>query len=71
MSSNDVGADSNIQGRWNHLKFFLERNGPMDAPDFEPGPQVAVLITLFCVVFAICIQLLLNLIIQNIHINTL
>lgn len=32
--------DSQIPGRWNHLKFYLERNGPMDAPDFEPNPMI-------------------------------
>jgi len=28
------------QGRWDHVKKFLERAGPFTHPDFEPSTEV-------------------------------
>lgn len=28
------------QGRWDHVKKFLERTGPFTHPDFEPSTEV-------------------------------
>ncbi|KAK2529384.1 Uba3 [Columba guinea] len=37
----DVGCGDtgDWDGRWNHVKKFLERSGPFTHPDFEPGTQ--------------------------------
>lgn len=34
------GDSGDWEGRWNHVKKFLERSGPFTHPDFEPGTQV-------------------------------
>lgn len=34
----DGGCD--WDGRWNHVKKFLERPGPFTHPDFEPSTEV-------------------------------
>lgn len=34
------GDNGDWEGRWNHVKKFLERSGPFTHPDFEPGTQV-------------------------------
>lgn len=34
----DIGCD--WEGRWNHVKKFLERPGPFTHPDFEPSTEV-------------------------------
>ncbi|KAI4889449.1 hypothetical protein NFI96_016643, partial [Prochilodus magdalenae] len=36
------GATSDWQGRWDHLKKFLERAGPFTHPDFEPSTEVGI-----------------------------
>lgn len=33
-----IGCD--WDGRWNHVKKFLERTGPFTHPDFEPSTEV-------------------------------
>ncbi|XP_060095499.1 NEDD8-activating enzyme E1 catalytic subunit isoform X1 [Heteronotia binoei] len=33
------GDNGDWEGRWNHVKKFLERSGPFTHPDFEPGTQ--------------------------------
>ncbi|XP_074861674.1 NEDD8-activating enzyme E1 catalytic subunit isoform X3 [Carettochelys insculpta] len=33
------GDTGDWEGRWNHVKKFLERSGPFTHPDFEPGTQ--------------------------------
>ncbi|XP_015280291.1 PREDICTED: NEDD8-activating enzyme E1 catalytic subunit isoform X1 [Gekko japonicus] len=33
------GDNGDWEGRWNHVKKFLERSGPFTHPDFEPGIQ--------------------------------
>ena len=35
----DVSA-GDWDGRWNHVKKFLERSGPFTHPDFEPSTEV-------------------------------
>ena len=39
MSSIDV-SPPNLLGRWNHIKYLLERTGPFAHPEFEPNPEV-------------------------------
>lgn len=36
----DSGCD--WEGRWNHVKKFLERPGPFTHPDFEPSTEVII-----------------------------
>uniref|UniRef100_A0A8C6PRN1 NEDD8-activating enzyme E1 catalytic subunit n=1 Tax=Nothobranchius furzeri TaxID=105023 RepID=A0A8C6PRN1_NOTFU len=33
------GGSCEWEGRWNHIKKFLERSGPFTHPDFEPGTE--------------------------------
>lgn len=35
-----IGSGSDWNGRWNHVKKFLERTGPFTHPDFEPSTEV-------------------------------
>lgn len=45
------------EGRWNHVKKFLERSGPFTHPDFEPSTEVTItrrgMIQVFC---CICLR---------------
>lgn len=34
------GDTGDWEGRWNHVKKFLERSGPFTHPDFEPSTEV-------------------------------
>uniref|UniRef100_A0A3P8WRE5 NEDD8-activating enzyme E1 catalytic subunit n=1 Tax=Cynoglossus semilaevis TaxID=244447 RepID=A0A3P8WRE5_CYNSE len=34
-----IGSGSDWNGRWNHVKKFLERTGPFTHPDFEPSTE--------------------------------
>lgn len=43
----DIGCD--WEGRWNHVKKFLERPGPFTHPDFEASTKVMHKLLLHCV----------------------
>lgn len=36
------GRTCEWDGRWNHIKKFLERSGPFTHPDFEPSTEVTI-----------------------------
>lgn len=36
------GHNCEWEGRWNHVKKFLERSGPFTHPDFEPSTEVTL-----------------------------
>lgn len=36
------GGTCEWEGRWNHIKKFLERSGPFTHPDFEPSTEVTI-----------------------------
>lgn len=36
------GSTCEWEGRWNHIKKFLERSGPFTHPDFEPSAEVII-----------------------------
>ncbi|NXK35402.1 UBA3 enzyme, partial [Piprites chloris] len=47
------GDTGDWEGRWNHVKKFLERSGPFTHPDFEPGTQALDFLLSTCKVLVI------------------
>ncbi|OXB68115.1 hypothetical protein ASZ78_014576, partial [Callipepla squamata] len=47
------GDSGDWEGRWNHVKKFLERSGPFTHPDFEPGTQALEFLLSTCKVLVI------------------
>ncbi|KAL2299947.1 hypothetical protein Nmel_012803 [Mimus melanotis] len=47
------GDSGDWEGRWNHVKKFLERSGPFTHPDFEPGTQALDFLLSTCKVLVI------------------
>ncbi|KFP05314.1 NEDD8-activating enzyme E1 catalytic subunit [Calypte anna] len=47
------GDTGDWEGRWNHVKKFLERSGPFTHPDFEPGTQALEFLLSTCKVLVI------------------
>ncbi|KAJ7411136.1 NEDD8-activating enzyme E1 catalytic subunit isoform X7 [Willisornis vidua] len=47
------GDSADWEGRWNHVKKFLERSGPFTHPDFEPGTQALDFLLSTCKVLVI------------------
>lgn len=43
----DIGCD--WDGRWNHVRKFLERPGPFTHPDFEPSTEVTETLSWKCI----------------------
>lgn len=52
------GGSCEWEGRWNHIKKFLERSGPFTHPDFEPSTEVTMSgrgVMLLCVALLISV----------------
>ncbi|KAM4654263.1 NEDD8-activating enzyme E1 catalytic subunit isoform 4-T4 [Amazona ochrocephala] len=47
------GGTGDWEGRWNHVRKFLERSGPFTHPDFEPGTQALEFLLKTCKVLVI------------------
>ncbi|XP_057278887.1 NEDD8-activating enzyme E1 catalytic subunit isoform X4 [Pezoporus wallicus] len=47
------GDTGDWEGRWNHVRKFLERSGPFTHPDFEPGTQALDFLLNTCKVLVI------------------
>ncbi|XP_030358054.1 NEDD8-activating enzyme E1 catalytic subunit isoform X4 [Strigops habroptila] len=47
------GDTGDWEGRWNHVRKFLERSGPFTHPDFEPGTQALEFLLNTCKVLVI------------------
>lgn len=43
VDSGHMDSDCDWDGRWNHVKKFLERPGPFTHPDFEPSTEVTTM----------------------------
>uniref|UniRef100_A0AAY4EA00 NEDD8-activating enzyme E1 catalytic subunit n=1 Tax=Denticeps clupeoides TaxID=299321 RepID=A0AAY4EA00_9TELE len=48
-----VACGGDWDGRWNHLKKFLERSGPFTLPDFEPGTETLQFLLETCKILVI------------------
>ena len=44
--TDNMSGDLDWPGRWNHIKRFLERDGPFAHPDFEPSPEVGFILSM-------------------------
>lgn len=53
--------DSEWDGRWNHVRKFLERPGPFTHPDFEPSTEVTLTPVQCIIVLSWMLYLFLNL----------
>uniref|UniRef100_A0A452UD32 Uncharacterized protein n=2 Tax=Ursus TaxID=9639 RepID=A0A452UD32_URSMA len=40
------GDTGDWEGRWNHVKKFLERSGPFTHPDFEPNFRILMTLSI-------------------------
>uniref|UniRef100_A0A3B5BC35 NEDD8-activating enzyme E1 catalytic subunit n=1 Tax=Stegastes partitus TaxID=144197 RepID=A0A3B5BC35_9TELE len=47
------GSTCEWEGRWNHIKKFVERSGPFTHPEFEPGPESLQFMSETCKVLVI------------------
>lgn len=47
------GDTGDWEGRWNHVKKFLERSGPFTHPDFEPSTESLQFLLDICKVLVI------------------